>query len=72
MGASGSRSSLLRDSHSFWSPEKGENCNSPEHTKVAEPASNCSLRNLREWRNPKAILGSREEQTVTSAIVNSN
>lgn len=53
-----SRRSLLRDNHSFWGPEKGEDCNSPEHTKVAEPASNCSLRNQTEWRNPKTILGS--------------
>lgn len=57
------RNSLLKDSRSFWCPEKGGNCNSLEHMKVAEPASNCSLRNQREWRNPKAILGSRETKT---------
>lgn len=57
------RSSLLRNSHSFWCPGKGENCNSLECTKVAEPVSNCSLRNWRECRNLKAILGSREMKT---------
>lgn len=57
------RSSLPRGSHSFWCPEKGESCNSPEYMKVAEQESNCSLRNQREWRNPKAILGSREMKT---------
>lgn len=66
--ASASRSTLLRNSHSFWGPEKGKNCNSPEHTQVAEPASNCSLRNQTEWRNPKTILGSRESQGTKSLI----
>lgn len=55
--------SLLRGSRSFWGPEKAESRNSPEHTQGAEQESNYSLRNRRAWRNPKAILGSREMQT---------
>lgn len=68
-GAGGHRSSLRRGSHSSWCPEKGENCNSLEHMTVAEPASNCSLRNRREWRNQKAIPGSRENQGTKSLIL---
>lgn len=67
--ACGCRRSPLRGSHSSWCPERGENCNSLEHMMVAEPASNCSQRNRRQWRNRKAILRSRQNQGTKSLIV---
>lgn len=69
MRARARRRSLPGESHSFWCPEKGEKCNSPAHTQVPAPASNCSLRNQTEWRNPKAILGSGESQGTKSLII---
>lgn len=38
----------------------GERCGSPRRMKAAEQDSNCSPKSQREWRNPKAILASRE------------
>lgn len=44
-------------------PGKAEKNNSLECRKAAELASSCSQRNQRGWRNPKAILESREIKT---------
>ena len=58
-----SRCNLPTGGRSSWCPAAGERCGSPRFMKAAEQDSNCSLRSQREWRNPKAILASKEMKT---------
>lgn len=61
--ANAGRSSLLLGDWSVGNPEKEERCSFLECRKAVELASNCSQRSQRDWRNPKAILESREMKT---------